>query len=1132
MIPIDGTIRLSATDLANHLACAHLTNLDLAVARGGPPPPYRQDSRLEALQLRGEEHELRYVEHLRALGHTIHRVEETDNPRLAFERTVDAMRSGWEVIVQPTLAMARWHGRADVLRRVETRSDLGPWSYEAVDTKLSRETKAGTILQLSVYSEIVEKIQGLAPKEMHVVVPGVAFVPETYQTREYSAYYRHVKGNLEHAVDLESDGASYPEPVPHCDVCRWWSVCDRQRRDDDHLSLVAGISRTQRQELRARTVPSLQQLALLPLPLEWKPSRGSVEGYEKVREQARIQLKSRRSGLPEHELLALEAGRGLARLPEPSAGDIFFDFEGDPFVESGGLEFLWGWVTHENGTDGYNYSWSLNRTEERAAFESFVDMVMTRWEIHPTMHIYHYAPYEPAALKRLMGRHASREAEIDRMLRSGLFVDLYGVVRQSLRAGIERYSIKDLEVFFGYVRSIPLADASSALRSVEYALELNDASSITEQDRENVRTYNADDCYATRYLRGWLELLRQRRIDAGDTIDRPPLVPGKEPESVGLWLAKVRPVKEQLLQGLPLDAGARNAEEQGRWLLAHLLEFHRRESKAPWWEFFRLADLSPDELMDERDAIAGLHFVDRVGGKDKTPIHRYTFPFQETSIDVGDTLQVSADEKIGTVDAIHVGEGWIHIKKRQDAREKHPSAVFSKDIYRSDELEESLLRAAQWVAGNGIDGPGPYRAGRDLLLRRAPRLRGNAPLENPGEDTLAAARRLGPILDHTTLCIQGPPGTGKTHTAARMAVDLVKLGKKVGVCALSHKVVRNLLKAIVKAGLEEGLTVQCLQKITDPLGTDANIAEFKDNSEVRTVLLSGVAQIAGGVAWLWARPDFTEAVDVLFLDEAGQFPLANAVAISQAARSMVLLGDPQQLEAPLQGTHPEGADVSALHHVLAKHKTMPRDLGLFIPETRRLAPAICEFTSEQFYERRLVSVAGMERQVIRGHAAIEGSGLWFAPTPHSGNRNFSMEEVRRVIEIVRSLLQGGVTWTDADGLVNPISPDDILIVAPYNAHVVELRRGSPNIHVGTVDKFQGQQAPIVIYSLATSSPEDAPRGMEFLYSLNRLNVATSRARCACILVANPKLLEPECRTPGQMRLANAFCRYLELARQI
>jgi uncharacterized protein len=304
--------------------------------------------------------------------------------------------------------------------------------------------------------------------------------------------------------------------------------------------------------------------------------------------------------------------------------------------------------------------------------------------------------------------------------------------------------------------------------------------------------------------------------------------------------------------------------------------------------------------------------------------------------------------------------------------------------------------------------------------------------------------------------------------------------------------------------------------------------ETSDYDLILSNLNDGSARVVGGTAWMWAREDFANSVDVLFLDEASQFALADAMAISPAAPSFVMIGDPQQLESPLQGSHPEGTDASALHYFLGDEKTMPADRGLFLEETRRLCPPICDFTSEQFYEGKLFPFEGLDRQRLGG-SPFAGSGLWFVPVRHEGNRNTSPEEVERVREIFESLVAPGVEWTDADGASHPMTSGNIRIVAPYNAHVTALRAALPDAEVGTVDKFQGQGAAVVIYSMATSSPDEAPRGMEFLYSLNRLNVATSRARCVCILVASPTLFEAECRSPGQMRSANAFCRYLEMA---
>jgi len=396
------------------------------------------------------------------------------------------------------------------------------------------------------------------------------------------------------------------------------------------------------------------------------------------------------------------------------------------------------------------------------------------------------------------------------------------------------------------------------------------------------------------------------------------------------------------------------------------------------------------------------------------------------------------------------------------------------------------------------------------------------------------AVRISTDLDDTVLAIQGPPGAGKTFTAAQMICELVRGRATVGITAVSHKVILNLLNTVVKFAGKSGLQVNCLQKVTTKSDPPSAIEEVTDNNEAIARLRNGRAQVLGGTPWLWARPEVLGVVDVLFVDEAGQMSLANVLATSHAARSVVLLGDPQQLEQPQQGTHPEGADLSALEYILQGHKTIPADNGIFLPETWRLAPSICAFTSEVFYEGRLQSRPGLESQVLVGTTPIEGAGLWVARVAHEGNQNSSNEEVDMVDRIVAGLLRAGASWIDGDDVPHPMTANDILVVAPYNSQVALLgeRLVPRGIRVGTVDKFQGQEAPVVIYSMATSTPEDAPRGMEFLYSLNRLNVATSRARCACILVANPRLFEPECKSPRQMQLANAICRYVEMAKAI
>jgi predicted RecB family nuclease len=1121
------SLLLSASDLVGHLHCRRLTALDVEVAEGRLAKPEYWDPFQEILRERGRRHEAGYIDHLKADGREVIVIDGVGVPEEAVARTRAAMEAGAPVIVQGALRSGEWAGRADVLLRVETRSALGSWSYEVVDAKLARETKGGTVLQLCLYSELLAKAQGSAPTNAYVVAPHSGYTPQPFRMDDYGAYYRRVRESLASSV-LKRGAAPYPEPCAHCDICRWQEQCDARRRADDHLSLVAGATKVQIEELKRQAVETVAALAETPLPLAWKPSRGASASYVRIREQARIQVEGRAAGKVVHELLQPQPGVGLARLPAPSPGDVFFDLEGDPFVGEAGIEYLFGYAFEcADGSPAYVADWAFTRAEEKAAFERFVDFVMTRLETRPDLHVYHYAPYEPGALKRLMGRYASREAAIDSLLRSGRFVDLYGIVRGGIRASVESYSIKRLEPLYSYQREIALAAANQSLARLQAHLELGDSEFVNEADLEVIRGYNRDDCLSAARLRDWLEAQRATLVAKGEEILRPESLPGEPSEEIGERQIRIDALVARLTAGVPADADERTPEQHARWLLAYCLDWHRRELKAAWWEHYRLRDLGPDDLLDERAALSGLTFVGATGGKDKYPIHRYSFPLQENEFRGGETLHAAGGQTVGAVCGISKAERWVEIKKRGAAAELHPEAVYSHKVITAKEQEASLERIGAYVAEHGMEGGDAYLAARDLLLRAPPRI-GGQPIQRADETTLAAALRIAPALAGGVLPIQGPPGAGKTFTGARMIVSLVAAGQRIGVTANSHKVIRNLLFEVAKAARETGADVACVQK---PEEGEPDIAEvrFVWNNEDLLEAIHEPGTVAGGTAWFWARADAADSVDVLFVDEAAQMSLANVLAVSQAARTIVLLGDPQQLEQPMQGSHPEGADVSALHHLLNGEQTISRKRGLFLAETWRLHPDICAFTSELFYERRLHSRPGLERQKVRAAGDFGGSGLRYLAVPTEGNQSSSPEEADRVREIVRKLIDSGASWIDRNNVERRLQESDILVIAPYNAQVFELQERLPGVRIGTVDKFQGQEAPVVIYSLTTSSYADAPRGMEFLYSLNRLNVATSRAMGLCILVASPAVFEAQCRTPRQMQLANAFCRYLELA---
>lgn len=1128
----DDLLLLSASDLVGHLNCSNLTEFDLRVANGTLPKPDHFDPLLDILRERGFQHEQSYIKFLKESGFEVCLIDSEGINDLSIADTTRAMQAGHDIIVQAAFRSGCWQGRADVLRKVSKPSKLGDWSYEIIDTKLARETKAGTVIQLCMYSDLLCQVQGCAPEYFYVVSPWTNFEPEQFRFDDYAAYYRSVKVAVEKAIEEGADDTDYPDPRQHCDVCRWQENCDKQRRSDDHLCLVADISKNQINELRNNGISTVQELACMPVPIPFIPVKGAPASYAKIQRQAAIQVKAREEGSLKYDLRDIHEGTGLAALPSPSLGDVFFDIEGDPFVGEQGLEYLFGYCfLAEDGTYTYQADWAFDRAEEKAVFEKFVDFIFDRLKIYPDMHIYHYAPYEPGTLKRLMGRYATREHEIDNLLRGQRFVDLLNVVRHAMHASVESYSLKRLEGFFDFDRQVSLHDANVALTSISSSIELNAVPTIDDEAKSTVETYNKDDCLSAAALRDWLEAIRSDLIQQGKDIPRPIKVEIQQ-EELDEKALKVRELIARLTHDVPVDERDRSAEQHARWVLAYILEWHRRELKATWWEYFRLRDLTADDLINEKSALGRLEFIGTVDQtKTGIPTHRYRFEQQDTDLRGDEDLRQDGGDKIGTAVSVCTEERTIDIKKTKATADVHPNAVFKHKVIGNDEQEASLFRLGEYVAEHGIEGSGHFGCARALLMRLPP-LGDGQDLLKGYQTVLEASLNVVQNLREGVLPIQGPPGTGKSFTGAHMICALVKAGKRVGVCSNSHKVIRNLLDKVIEVSDELSLDLQCIQKPNVKEDDQYKIKFTAKNDDLLQEITSGSSQVAGATSFFWAREEAQGTIDVLFVDEAAQMSLANVLAIAPAADSLVMLGDPQQLDQPTQGSHPEGTEVSALEHIIGDALTITKEQGLFLNETWRMAPAICEFDSELFYESKLVSVGACAKQVIQSDGKINDSGLYYVPVTHTGNTSSSVEEAEVVKRVVEQIIADDSQWINRNGEVASITLDDILIITPYNAQVFEIQQMLPMARVGTVDKFQGQEAPIAIYSMATSSHSDAPRGMEFLYSSNRFNVAVSRAKCSAILIASPMIFEAECRTARQMQLANAFCRYMERAQTL
>ena len=1133
---LEGRLLLGATDVSDFLSCGHLTQLELLRVHGEQLPRV-QTELAELLARLGGEHESRWVDAREAAGARVRRFDAGDTrdathlgdlERAAAE-TMVAMREGWDIIYQPFFFDGTWQGRADFLVRVDRPSALGAHSYEVYDAKLARHVRAETLLQLCEYTLHAGRLMGVTPEAMHAVLGDGSL--RSFLVADFAAYHRAVREQVQQAL---RGAQTYPEKVAHCGVCEYAPLCDARRRADDHLSLVARMRRDQARTLNAAGVVRMNQLARLA-PDEGIAGMGRAT-LDSLRRQARLQVAgaAHPDRPPLWELLPQDApGFGLEALPQPSRWDVFFDMEGDAFTHEEPLEYLFGAVELSDGVPAYRSSMGHTHDEEKRAFEAFIDWLVQRLDEHPEMHVYHYADYERSALQRLMGRHGTREAEVDRILRGGVLVDLYRVVRQSLRLSTEGYGLKQVERLYLPPRSGDVADAESSLLTYARWRQEGDPALL-----ESIVRYNEVDCVSTVGLRDWLE---QRRLDVererGVALTRPSPRDGTPPEAVAARDAETEALRARLLADVPEDPDERSPAAQATWLLGQLLGYHRRERKVEWWRWFGHVAMTDEELAEDREALGPLTPLGTVDTIRRSDVVRYSFEPQEHAIREGSRpsmpwMRGGSRDAVAAGTVVHVDNvaGTIDVLRGASMAERgDPRFLFPQKPYDVKAQAASLLAAGEFVATHGVDSPGAYRAGRDLLLRRPPRGAGGGDLRRPGETAEDAAVRVATALDGGCLAVQGPPGAGKTYTAARIALRLVAEGRRVAVTATAHKVIARLLDEIAAATAQGQQPVRIVQKCDeDEFCRAAGATRAARTEDVVAALDAGAVDVAGGTAWVFADGSVAGRFDTLIVDEAAQMSLADVIACSRSARNLVLVGDPRQLAQVVQGSHPRGVGVSALAHLLQDRPTIAADAGIFLDRTWRMAPEVCAFVSDAFYQGRLQPVDSCARQAIQGDGGTPLRGLYAVPVVHEGDRTYSPAEATRVREVFDGLL--GRRWRHRDGGERVIGVRDILVVAPYNAHVACLVAALPDgARVGTVDRFQGQEAAVSIFSLATSSTEDLPRNLEFLFSAHRLNVAVSRARCLSVLVYSPRLLLTRCRTPEQMRLVNALCRYGETA---
>jgi predicted RecB family nuclease len=1102
----DGTLGLSPSDLANYLACAHLTQIELAVVHGEFELPHRDNPQGDLIRRKGNEHEAAYLAKLRAEGREIVEIERPDdgNREVAARATEEALRGGVEVVYQGVLASGGWRGIADFLIRIDEPSALGAFSYEAWDTKLARSrAKPAHVLQLTFYSHELERIQGRLPERMHVVL-GTGEI-ETYRPADFGAYFRRTKARLEKAVAWSQTRgvgpATYPYPVSHCNLCDFLELCEKQWDEDDHLSRVAWIRHDQIERLNAADIGTLEALGetLAGTPIEHM----APETFERLRHQAALQLDARRTDTHRYELLSPQEKRGLGLLPEPDPGDLFYDIEGDPFWEPGRtLEYLHG-LMDTSGT--FTAIWAHDRESERRALEQIIDLVGMRLQSYPDLHVYHYAAYETSALKRLAAQHGTREEELDELLRREVFVDLFKVVRQSLRISYDSYSIKNVREFFMRAEAELVGGEDSIVVYEQWVAERDQAL------LDRIERYNAEDVDSNLRLRDWL-LERKAEAEGRFAVEIPwrqaPELRIPKEETAAL-LGERAELRERLL------ATGDPALELG----GELLEYHRREAKPVWWWYFRRCDMTQEELVEDSESIGALEPDGSEPVEDgKSLVYGFRFPVQQHKLDPGDEVHDPLERWFaGRITELDSVAGTLKLRRGPSLEEKPlPKALIPGGAWRTDAQKDALARFARSLLVG--DSRYPHL---EKVLRREPPLGG----VRVQRESLDEMRDLVAEVEGSYLFVQGPPGAGKTWTGARLITHLVATGRRIAIASQSHKAIHKLLSEIEAAALADGISFRGVKKSTGENEDTIYEGPLVTSEPDADVIFEADHELVAGTSWLLTREPLDKQFDYVFIDEAGQTSLADALALGTCARTLVLLGDPVQLAQVTQGIHPAGAGVSVLKHLLQERPTVPEDRGLFLERSFRMHPDVCRYISSAFYEDRLESAPGCEAQ-----GSSFGTGIRFMPVEHVGNSTSSEEEAAAIYAEIDRLLTG--TWTDKNAVTRPITPEDVMVVAPFNAQVKLLTdQLQPGVAVGTVDKFQGQEAPVVFFSMASSGDKDAPRGIDFLMSRNRLNVAVSRAQCLAYLVCAPQLLDVECRTVGHMRLANALCRFVELAEE-
>ncbi|MFL2648351.1 MAG: TM0106 family RecB-like putative nuclease [SAR202 cluster bacterium] len=1094
---------ITAYSIQDFSQCQHKTWLDFLE----PPKDFSKnyDPWLEIIRKIGIEHEKNYLDELRK-SENIYEIDKN----LSFEEkenlTDKAIKRNEKIIYQPYLRYKKFTGSPDFLVFKDN-------YYEPWDVKSAFRLKPENILQLCHYSYILDKKYSLLPNSGKIILRDQS--SHDIEIGKYYEYFLNIKNRI---LDFINSQNEIPEASKCnlCNVCDYKLLCESNWKKEDHLNQVANIKKNQIKFLQNQNIDTLEKLSTIDSNIQIKGI--NKNSLEILKLQSSLQFHERNTKKLEYKIIFDQKKEisdpnkliGFEILPEPSHNDLFFDIEGYPMYfdensKSSGLEYLFGIYYRSFGQETFLKFVAINHEEEKKAFEDLIDFIFSHLKKYKDAHIYHYNAYEETALKKLSQKYETKIFEVDFILREKKLIDLFKVVKDSLLISAENYKLKTIEKFYQINREEDISSGQDSLVAFEKYLD-----SGHDEILEEIILYNKQDCKSLIYLQNWLNEIKPKHIN----FNKKDLIDEKISESN---LEQIQIEKNLSLTIENLD----ESEKEIKPILDQLNFYNRKEQRPDWWSFFSNKEKDTEDLIEDNNCIGGLNLTNE-SNDGNFKILNFKYPEQITKMKPGDTVLDQNGENSSRI--LSVDYKNFEVKIRLGKNKIPPLSLTPSQPLNTKSIDNAV---AEFIKDYSYKNS--YPAIKSLLHKKDTSYKGKIEFNN----SIEAIKNRIKNMNNSYIVMQGPPGTGKSYTSSRIILDLIESNYRIAIVCHSHKAIINLIKSIDDFAIESKVSFKGIYKSSSGK-TDHQFSNIQigDTNKVNVKDY----QLVAGTTWALSNSNHRinskedKNFDYIFFDEAGQMSISKVIASSLSAKNIVLIGDHMQLPQPTTGNIEGESSLSPIEYLISEKNTISNDKGIFLDKSYRMHSSVCEFISDSFYEKRLDSdILNKNQKIIINNKEIN-NGIFVADINHSDYSVQNIEEAHFTKNIYEKLINN--TWINRENKKKKITQKDILVVSPFNAQVNLIKEEIPEAQVGTIDNFQGQEAPIVIVSYTSSDPENIPRGSDFFFDFRRLNVSISRAKCLAIILLNSKLLNFYCSSIEDMERLNYFCKLNSLDNNI